>query len=265
MKQTESSGKALVTGASSGIGAHYAERLAERGFNLILVARDQTRLANMAGELGTKHGVEIEVIRADLTQRDDLALLSQRLEADRSITMLVNNAGIASANHLSASSAAEIDSMIDLNVRAVTHLASAAARNFVAQGKGTLINIASVLALAPERSNAIYGATKAYVLNLSMTLSQEVAPNGVRVQVVLPGVTRTEIWARAGFELGNLAPSLVMEVGELVDAALAGLDQGELITIPALPNVDDFRAYDAARRALGPYLSANHAADRYRN
>lgn len=263
MTRTETVGKALITGASSGIGAVYADKLAERGFDLILVARDASRLSTLAASIAARHGVDIEVVPHDLTQLTALSELSQRVREDRTITMLVNNAGMASAAKLSDSDAQEIDAMIDLNVRAVTHLASAAAANFVAQGGGTLINLASVLALAPERSNAIYGATKGYVLNLSITLNQEVASHGVRVQVVLPGVTRTEIWERAGLELEHISPTLVMEVGEMVSAALKGLDLGEIVTIPALPDIAEFNAYDAARLAMAPHLSGSRAADRY--
>jgi short-subunit dehydrogenase len=263
MSPTNATGKALITGASSGIGAAYAERLARRGYDLILVARDEARLAALASRIHKDDGVQVEVVRADLTQRDDLAKVVQQLRNDSSITMLVNNAGTAVFGTLASHNSAALDTMIDLNVRAMTHLASAAASSFVTQGRGTVINIASVLALAPEMSGAVYGGTKAYTLNLSMTLNQEVSASGVRVQAVLPGVTRTEIWDRSGHDLANIPPAMIMEVADMVDAALAGLDQGELITIPALPDVADLEAYTAARLHLAPNLSRDHAATRY--
>jgi hypothetical protein len=127
-----------------------------------------------------------------------------------------------------------------------------------------LINLSSVLALAPERFNASYGATKAYVLNFSLTLQEELSHSGVQVQVVLPGATRTEIWERSGMEAASLPASILMGVDELVDAALVGLDCRELVTIPSLPDIADWEAYTAARLRLGPNLSRDHAADRYK-
>ena len=158
----------------------------------------------------------------------------------------------------------KMDDMIALNITALTRLAYAAAPAFVARAAGVLNNLSSVLALAPERFNASYSATKAYILNFSLTLHQELSPSGVQVQVVLPGATRTAIWARAGIEVASLPASRLMEVDEMVDAALVGLDRRELVTIPSLPDIADWEAYTAARLHLGPNLSLNHAADRYK-
>ena len=256
-------GVALITGASSGIGATYADRLAHRGYDLVLVARDAPRLEQLAARLRTDTGVTIEVVRADLTQEADLSRVEQRLRSDVTITMLVNNAGVAVLGPLVGGDLGSLEAMIDLNVVAVTRLASAAATNFVARGAGILINLSSVLALAPEQFNAVYSATKAYVLNLSLSLHQELSPSGVQVQVVLPGATRTALWARAGVDVAGLPASMLMEVEEMVDAALVGLDRRELVTIPSLPDSADWEAYTAARLSLGPNLSRQHAADRY--
>ena len=257
-------GTALITGASAGIGATYAERLARRGHDLLLVARDRVRLEALAARLRADTGVSVEVLPADLTQRADLARVEQRLREDARITMLVNNAGIAVAGSLVGADPDRLEAMIQLNVVAPTRLAAAVAPRFAAAGGGTLINVASVLALAPELFNGSYSGTKAYVLNLSQALQHELAPRGVRVQAVLPGATRTELWERAGIELANLPPSMVMDVNEMVDAALAGLDHGETVTIPSLPDQGDWEAYSAARLALAPNLSRDHAAPRYR-
>ena len=127
-----------------------------------------------------------------------------------------------------------------------------------------IINIASVLALAPELFNGAYSGTKAFVLNLSLALDHELAGSGVRVQAVLPGATRTEIWDRSGTPVSSLPAAMLMEVDEMVDAALAGLDQGELVTIPSLPDPADWEALTAARKALGPNLSHSRAADRFK-
>ena len=258
-------GVALITGASSGIGATYADRLAHRGYDLVLVARDASRLEQLAARLRADAGVTIEVFRADLTQEADLSRVEQRLRTDGIITMLVNNAGVAVSGPLVGGDLASMESMIDLNVVALTRLASAAATNFVARGAGIVINLSSVLALAPEQFNAVYSATKAYVLNLSLSLHQELSPSGVQVQVVMPGATRTALWARAGIDVGSLPASMLMEVEEMVDAALVGLDRRELGTIPSLPNSADWESFTAARLNLGPNLSRQHAADRYKS
>ncbi|WP_271408363.1 SDR family NAD(P)-dependent oxidoreductase [Pseudomonas sp. Q1-7] len=264
MSEQKHSGVALITGASTGIGATYAKRLAERGHDLLLVARDQGRLEALAAQLREQYGVQVEVLKADLTDKADLTRVAQRLRSDSGISLLVNNAGVAINGSLLDTDLDRFDAMIQLNVVAVTHLAAAAAANFVAQGRGTLINIASVLALAPEMFNGTYSGTKAFVLNLSQSLNNEVAGKGVRVQVVLPGATRTEIWERSGTGIENIPQEIIMEVGEMVDAALAGLDQGELVTIPALPNKEDWDRFTAARFHMAPNLSLSKAADRYK-
>jgi uncharacterized protein len=257
-------GSALITGASTGIGATYADRLARRGYDLILVARDQVRLEDVAARLRAETGVAVQVVKADLTVKPDLLRVEQLLRTDESITVLVNNAGIAASGGFAGSDPDRVEAMVQLNVLAVARLAGAALPGFLARGRGIIINLASVVALAPERFAGIYGGTKAFVLHFSQSLHQEVGAAGVQVQAVLPGATRTEIWERSGIDLSTLPASMVMGVDEMVDAALAGLDRGELVTIPALPDVADWEAFTAARLNLGPNLSLDHAADRYK-
>lgn len=264
MNSPRSQGTALVTGASSGIGAVYAERLAARGFDLLLVARDQERLESAASKLQDAHGVQVEVLKADLTQKDDVIKLEQRLRSDSSITRLVNNAGVASNGLLANADPDELEKLIQLNVTTLTRLAAAAASAFTRAGRGTIINIASVVALFPERFNATYSASKAYVLSLTQTLNAELEGTGVKVQAVLPGVTRTEIWERSGFDASGIPAEMVMEAGEMVDAALSGLDQGELVTIPSLPDAGEWQAFVAARHVMAPNLSHSSAASRYK-
>jgi short-subunit dehydrogenase len=256
-------GTALITGGSSGIGATYADRLARRGFDLYLVARDQQRLDALADRLRQQTGRTIRTLRADLTNRCDLLSVADRLRTDGAITMLVNNAGMAVPGRLLDGDSNQLEAMIQLNVIAATRLAVEAARAFVARGHGTIINIASVLALAPERLNGGYSACKAFMLNLTQALHAEAGVAGVRVQAVLPGATRTEIWDRSGTPLASLAADMLMEVDEMVDAALAGLDQGEAVTIPSLEDPALWQAFADARAALGPHLSRRHAARRY--
>ena len=264
MSSLQSQGTALVTGASSGIGAIYAQRLAARGFDLLLVARDQERLEAAANALRDGHGVQVEVLKADLTQKDDVLKLEQRLRSDSSISLLLNNAGVAADGLLANADLDQLERMIQLNITAVTRLASAAAAGFAKAGRGTIINIASVVALFPERFNATYSASKAYVLSMTQSLNAELDGTGVKVQAVLPGVTRTEIWERSGIDASQIPAEMVMEAGEMVDAALAGLDQGELVTIPSLPNAGDWDAFVAARLVMAPNLSKSKAAARYK-
>jgi uncharacterized protein len=254
---------ALITGASSGIGATYADRLARRGHDLVLVARDAARLEAVADRLRRNTGRSIAVMPADLSQKADLLRVEQRLRTDAGIDILINNAGIAVPGAILEADADRLEAMVQLNIIAALRLAHAAVAGFVAHGHGTLVNIASVLALAPERFSGTYSGTKAFLLNLSLSLQNELQGKNIHIQAVLPGATRTEIWGKAGIDPAALPSESLMEVDDLVDAALAGLDQGETITIPSLPDAADWKRYEAARLALGPNLSRNHPALRY--
>ncbi len=254
--------KALITGASTGIGRRYAQKLAERGHDLVLVARDQARLEALARDL-EQTGTASEVLVADLTQSADVARIEEKLESDPAITLFLNNAGIATVAPQLETPVDVIEQLIALNVTAATRLALAAGRAFTARKSGTIINMASAVAINPERFNAVYSASKAFLLALSQALGKELADNGVRLQTVFPGATRTEIWERAGKDVETLPPERVMGVEELVDAALKGLDMGETMTIPSLPDPQEFATYDAARLKLAPNLSHNHPAGRY--
>jgi uncharacterized protein len=257
-------GVALISGASSGIGAIYADRLARRGYDLVLVARKRQRLDIVSTQLTRTTGRKIEVLAADLTLATDLATVEQVLRTNSRITMLVNNAGIGETAPLLGSEVDKIGQMIALNVGAITRLTYAAAPAFVGRGFGTIINVASIAAVHPEVINGVYAGTKAFVLAFSRSLNHELAKKGVRVQVVLPGTTATDFWGIAGTPVEDLPAELVMPAGEMVDAALAGLDQGELVTLPSLPDLNEWNAYESARQALFPNLSRSSAAYRYR-
>lgn len=252
----------LITGASSGIGATYAERFARRGHDLILAARDKSRLDSLAARLRAESNVAVEVLQADLTNPADLSALETRLRDDAKIGVLINNAGMAQSGGFLAQSADTVQSLITLNVTALTRLAAAVAPRFAQTGTGAIVNIGSVVGFAPEFGMSIYGATKAFVLFLSQGLNLELSSRGVYVQAVLPASTRTEIWARAGIDINTLPE--VMEVGELVDAALVGFDRRETITIPPLPDAAQWDAFSAARQAMLPNFRQDHAAARYR-
>jgi short-subunit dehydrogenase len=259
----DTKGVALITGASAGIGATYADRLAKRGYDLLLAARDEGRLETLAVRLRAETGVKVEVAKTDLTDKASLGRLEARLRGDDSITLLINNAGAATFGTFAESDPDRLEDLIDLNVVAVTRLANAAAAAFVKRGHGTIVNIGSVVGLLPEYRSVVYGATKAFVLYLTQGLNEEIGGAGVKLQAVLPGATRTEIWERSGRDPADLDPARTMDVDELVDAALAGLDRGELITIPSLLDPVEWAAFQAARLKMAPNLSNAHPAPRY--
>lgn len=259
----ETKGLAVITGASSGIGALYAARLARRGYELILVARSRERLEAVARRIQEVVHRSIETISADLSDPGDLERFAVRLQGDTGITMLVNNAGTGTTSTLLDSDPGDMARMIALNVTALVRLTHAVAPTFVTRGSGTIINIASITAVAPELLNGVYGATKAFVLAFSQSLHHELASRGVRIQAVLPGPTATDFWEKAGLPHQRLPAQWVMAGEDMVDAAMAGLDLGELVTIPSLPDVADWEAFEAARLALGPNLSHMQPAERY--
>lgn len=253
----------LITGASSGIGAVYADRFARRGHDLVLVARDLGRLDALAERLRRESGVAVDTLRADLTDPGDRAAVEARLRDDERIGVLVNNAGAALKGSFLDQSLEEITDLIALNATALTRLARVAAERFAAQGAGSIVNLASVVGFAPEIGLTVYGATKAFVLFLSQGLHLELGPKGVYVQAVLPAATRTEIWERSGRDVDALPA--VMDSGALVDAALLGFDRRETITIPPLHDAGQWERYDAARRAMVPNVMQVQPAPRYRD
>lgn len=263
MSQNTSRGVALVTGASSGIGAVYADRLARRGHDLLLVARDGKRLEQLAARIREQTGRKAETLVADLTDRADTRRLAARIAADGSIGLLVNNAGVGAAAPMVDSDPDSLEAMIELNVTALTRLSHAAAVRFAREGRGAIINIASIVALAPSLLNGTYSGTKAFVVNLTQSLHAELGARGVQLQAVLPGATRTNFWDHTGVALEQLPQHWVMSAEDMVDAALVGFDRGELITIPALPDVQQWEALDAARAQLQPNLSHAQPAARY--
>lgn len=260
----ERKGTALVTGASSGIGAVYAHRLAKRGYDLILVARNADRLSQLASRLTTETGRTIETLAADLGNKADLARIEDVLKTDASITLLVNNAGVGGTAPLLSSDVDKMQDMIDLNVTALTRLTYAAVPGFVARGGGAIINIASIVAIAPEVLNGVYGGSKAFVLAFSQSLKHELADKNIRIQAVLPGATATEFWGIAGTPVEHLPTEIVMSAEDMVDASLVGFDQGEFATIPALVDAGLLKAYEDARQALMPNLSLAVPAPRYK-
>jgi uncharacterized protein len=263
MNANVAKGTAVITGASTGIGAVYADRLAKRGHDLILVARNGQRLTSLSRRIAKDTGRKVETIEADLTIAADLHRVEEVLRIDPGISLLVNNAGVGATEPLLASDADKMEDMIRLNITALTRLTYAAVPGFVARGHGTIINIASIVAIAPELLNGVYGGTKAFVLAFHQSLARELAGKGIRVQTVLPGATATEFWDIAGKPVHQLPAHIVMSSSDLVDAALAGLDLGEEVTIPSLADKTEWDRYEAARLAMSSKLSSAIAAPRY--
>src|SRR6202166_1141517 len=263
MSTTTKKGTALITGASAVIGAIYADRLAKRGYDLILVARNQNRLAALGQRLKRETGRSVETIAADLNDKADLARIETTLRTNVSVALLVNNAGVGAAAPLLNSDIEKMDEMIRLNVGALTRLTYAAVPGFVARGGGTIVNISSIAAISPETLNGVYGGSKAFVLAFSQSLQHELAPKGIQVQAVLPGATATEFWDIAGLPVHNLPADIVMSAADMVDAALAGLDQGEVVTIPSLPERAEWDELETARGAMPGRLSSVARARRY--
>jgi short-subunit dehydrogenase len=253
---------ALITGASSGIGAVYADRLARRGFDLILVARNQDRLSAVAERISTATGRNVQTVNADLGSNEGVARVETIL-ANGGIDLLLNNAGFGAVTPLAQSEIGEMVKMIDLNVTALTRLTYAAAPVFIKQGGGTIINIASIAAIGPEILNGVYGGTKAYVLALTQSLHHELAAKGLRIQAVLPGATATEFWDVAGLPHSNLPGEIVMRTEDMVDAALTGLDIGEVVTIPPLQDGADWDNFEAARKQLSSRFGHSSPGARY--
>lgn len=258
----ERQGKALVTGASSGIGAAFAQELAARGWDLLLVARRVDRLEALAERLRAEQGVDVEVLPADLADPDDLHAVEARLDKGRDIDLLVNNAGIGDIALFVEQQRAVHERMIALNVLALTRLAHAAIPAMVERGKGAVINIASGFAFDFMPGVSVYAATKAFVVQFTHVLQAELAPQGLRFQALVPGLTRTELGGDSAF-FDQFPPEIVMEPRALVQASLAGLDLGELVCIPRLADISDYERTHAALRAIGKTPPHNRAAERY--
>ncbi|WP_086872049.1 SDR family NAD(P)-dependent oxidoreductase [Kosakonia pseudosacchari] len=254
---------ALITGASSGIGAIYADRLAARGYDLLLVARRGDRLHALADDLQQRHGVKINTLVADLSKAEGIQLVETVLRDDTTINLLVNNAGAANLAPVLSSNADQHEAINTLNTTALMRLTLAVLPRFVENNQGTIINIASVVAFHARAGSAVYSATKAWVLNFTRGLQEEFAGSNVRIQAVLPAATATEIWGHSGITLDALPEGSVMTSEDLVDAALAGLDHGELITVPPVEDLQLWDNWEAARLALFSASRNGKPASRY--
>lgn len=257
-------GVAIVTGASSGIGRVYADRLAARDYDLVLVARREERLRDIAADLRQRYAVNAEVLVADLSRPAGTAAVLDRFSDDASVSLLVNNAGFSALKPLTGTPDDVITDMIGLNITALTLLSKAALVAFKARNAGTIINVGSGAGFAPYPGIPVYGSTKAYVYLFTQSLQSEVEGTAVRVQLVLPGAVVSEGWDVAGgADLEPLPESIVMTTEDCVDAALAGLDQGERVTSPSLHDDTIHREYEALTGKLLQSMFDGKPAARY--
>lgn len=263
MSTTTQRPTAVVTGASSGIGAVYADRLAARGYDLILTARRVARLKTLAGEISEAHSVQVSILEADLTTEAGLTAVEALFATRGDIALLVNNAGSGKLAATAATSTADAEAVIALNITALTRLTQAALAQFLSRDSGAIINIASVMALHSLPITSIYSGTKGYVLNFTRGIQQEVKGTGVRVQVVLPAGIATEFYDHSGIPLSAFDPGVVMAAEALVDAALAGFDRGEAITLPSVHDLALWDTYEAARGTLFAATQTGKPAPRY--
>ncbi len=245
MNEKTVSGTAVVTGASSGIGKVYAAKLAERGFDLILVARRAERLAALADQLKASHGITVTNLVADLSKPEDIERVAQTLEGNAAITLLVNNAGTSVMGAFADAKAATIEDMLNVNVLALTRLALAVLPGFKQRNGGTLINIGSVLGYYVYPGTSAYSGTKGYVLNFTRGLQRELAGSNVKIQLVAPAGTISEDW-----DSTTVDPSIVMTTEACVEASLRGLDMQEATTLPSVEDLQLLHNYEAAAGAL---------------
>jgi uncharacterized protein len=243
-------GTAVITGASAGLGKIYADRLAQRGYDLVLVARSQDKLESLASSLRSNYGVAVRTLIADLSSDADVAKVVADITADASITMLVNNAGASTLGSVYDLTDAKREEMNRVNVTALVRLSHAILPKFKARDNGTLINVGSVLGFFTMPISSVYSGTKGYVAGFTKGLQQEVADSKVIVQLVLPAATATEIWDKSGVPITVLDPASVMTAENCVDAALAGLDLGEKVTLPSIEDAGLYAAFEAAAAAL---------------
>lgn len=223
---------ALVTGATAGIGNAFARHLAKRGTHLVLVSRDATRLEHVAADLRAKHGVDVEVLPADLTVGADLDRVYQRVtENSRPIDLLVNNAGSSNAGWFGETAIAEEDHQLDLLVRAPMHLMDAALKSMTGRGRGAIINVASVAAFTPRGA---YSAHKAWLVNLSRWANLQYADSGITVQALCPGFTRTEFHQRMHADISDVPRWMWLKADSVVKASLKDLDRGKAVSVPSL-------------------------------
>jgi short-subunit dehydrogenase len=260
---------ALVTGASSGIGAAFADRLAREGHDLVIVARRKERLEAVAARVQKAHGAAAEVLVADLANARGLGLLTARLSRG-DVAVLVNNAGVSGYKPFAQLATSTLDELVGIHISAVSHAVRAALPGMIEAKRGAIINIASLLGLSgtlppnPLPFRATYGAAKAYLVAFTQLLAGELKDSGVRVQVCLPGVVTTEFHDFLPPEARQRLQSMAMKAEDVVQASLSALARSEVICIPGLDDAARFDAIGEAERAVMSSANRPQLAGRYR-
>ena len=261
-QKQHSLGTAVVTGASSGLGKVYADRLASRGYDLLLVARRRDRLEAIAADLRSRFSVEVHVLEADLADAGDLSKVSRQIGSDASVTLLVNNAGTSSVEPVAQASVETLTNLIALNVTALTLLTKSVLPGFIERNAGTIVNIGSVVGFTGYSWVPVYGGTKAYVLNFTQGLQQQLAETAIRFQYVAPAATASEIWDVMGVPVSSVE-AVLMNTEACVDAALKGLDAGEFITAPSVHDGALVSKFEEASKTLLAATQTAEPAPRY--
>jgi short-subunit dehydrogenase len=260
---TQINPRALITGASSGIGKVYAEQLARRGYDLVLVARRLELLEQLGTQLHAEHGIEVEVLAADLSAPQDLAKVCARIENGSPIDLLVNNAGYAARGKVAELDPAALATMLSVNVVAMGKLAHSTLAQMLKSGHGAIINIGSATAFILIPGNAGYAASKSYVTSFTRHMQLEAAGTDVQVQLLIPGIVATDFHRTAGADLTNYPADRVMSARDLVRASLQALEMREPVCIPSLPDTKDWQGYLAVEQALAANVSHDRIAARY--
>jgi len=261
---------AFITGASVGLGKAFAERLAQDGYDLALVARDGAKLEQLAGRLQTQHGIQAEVIVADLSRSAALPALEGRLRDSEALELLINNAGFGGYMPFVELDPDKAEELINVQVLTVTRLTRAALPGMLRRGHGSVINVSSRLAFSgpvtgerlPKR--ATYAGTKAFINTFTQVLSHELEGTGVRVQALCPGVVRTEFHLRAGADPDRFPAEIVARPEDVVQASLAGLRLGEVICLPGMEDTSLLRRLEDDQREFFERSGAGSLAGRYK-
>jgi short-subunit dehydrogenase len=253
-------GIALITGASSGIGAVYADRLAARGKDLILVARRRDRLEKLAASLRQKFDRNVDIVEADLADPSDLASVETIIRNTSEIDTLVNNAGLGAAGASVSADPKAVEQLVKVNVLALTTLSLAATPRFIERDRGTIINLGSLIAFKASPFAAAYCGSKVYVLNFTRSLQAECANTNVKVQLVIPGWVNTEFF---GGTKPPVPENQFMTAETLVDCAMSGLDNGELICVPILHDLQAWKNYLEACQRVTEATQIAEPASRY--
>lgn len=240
-------GRALITGGTAGMGAEFARQLAARGHDLLLVARDQARLDSNRDQLAADHGVQVEVLAADLATDAGCAAVGARITDDAEpVDIVVNNAGFGMYRRFGTAPLVDEERQLDVNVRAVLRLSHAAVQVMTARRRGRIINVSSVAGFVPRGGNATYAASKAWVTLFSEALAVQLAGSGVSVTAICPGFTHTEFHQRAGADMSHVPDRLWLDAEMVVREGLADADKGKPISVPSR----QYKAMTTAARLL---------------